>query len=114
MNGEAHNLRTLAFTPRQVLHAAGLNLQPEDRIFLMRISNLTQRTIILDQAMPVQVAQGETIATLLTAERIPANLLAELEIVFSQRIGSSGMEARFSGTSLCRERANLVTVPTSP
>jgi len=38
VNGEAHNLRTLAFTPRQVLHAAGLSLQPEDRIFLMQIS----------------------------------------------------------------------------
>ena len=83
VNGEAHNLRMLAFTPRQVLHAAGLSLQPEDRIFPDADKlNLTQRTIILGQAVPVQVAQGETIATLLTAERIPANLLAELGIVF--------------------------------
>jgi len=47
VNGEAHNLRTLAFTPRQVLHAAGLSLQPEDRIFPEADKlNLTQRTII--------------------------------------------------------------------
>ena len=81
VNGKPQTLRTFAFTPRQVLHAAGLSLQPEDRIFPEADKlNLTQRIIILDQAMPVQVAQGETIATLLTAERIPANLLAELGV----------------------------------
>ncbi|HPK26806.1 MAG TPA: ubiquitin-like domain-containing protein, partial [Anaerolineaceae bacterium] len=81
VNGKPQTLRTFAFTPRQVLHTAGLSLQPEDRIFPEADKlNLTQRTIILDQAMPVQVAQGETIATLLTAERIPANLLAELGV----------------------------------
>ena len=81
VNGKPQRLRTFALTPRQVLHAAGLSLQPEDRIFPEADKlNLTQRTIILDQAMPVQVAQGETIVTLLTAERIPANLLAELGV----------------------------------
>ncbi|HOO58212.1 MAG TPA: ubiquitin-like domain-containing protein, partial [Anaerolineaceae bacterium] len=59
VNGKSQTLRTFAFTPRRVLHAAGLSLQPEDRIFPEADKlNLTQRTIILDQAMPVQVAQG--------------------------------------------------------
>ena len=95
VNGEAHNLRTLAFTARQVLHAAGLSLKPEDRIFPDADKlNLTQRTIILDQAVPVQIAQGDNITTLKTTERIPANLLAELGIVFfpEDRILRNGSE----------------------
>jgi uncharacterized protein YabE (DUF348 family) len=95
VNGKPQQLRTFALTPRQVLHAAGLSLQPEDRILPEADKlNLTQRTIILNQAAPIQIAQGENIITLQTAERIPANLLAELGIVLfpEDRILRNGSE----------------------
>ncbi|HAE86248.1 MAG TPA: hypothetical protein DCG78_07085, partial [Anaerolineaceae bacterium] len=95
VNGKPQQLRTFALTPRQVLHAAGLSVQPEDRILPEADKlNLTQRTIILNQAAPIQIAQGENIITLQTAERIPANLLAELGIVLfpEDRILRNGSE----------------------
>jgi len=76
VNGEVHNLRTLAFTPRQVVQAAGLSLQPEDHIWPAADAlNLASKTIILTQSRQVQIAQGEAIISLQTAERFPANLL---------------------------------------
>ena len=76
VNGEVHNLRTLAFTPRQVAQAAGLSLQPEDRIWPEADAlNLASKTIIITQSRQVQIAQGEAIISLQTAERLPANLL---------------------------------------
>ena len=76
VNGEVHNLRMLAFTPRQVAQAAGLSLQPEDRIWPEADAlNFASKTIIITQSRQVQIAQGEAIISLQTAERLPANLL---------------------------------------
>ena len=76
VNGEVHNLRTLAFTPRQVAQAAGLSLQPEDRIWPEADAlNFASKTIIINQSRQVQIAHGEAIISLQTAERLPANLL---------------------------------------
>ena len=76
VNGEVHHLRTLAFTPRQVAQAAGLSLQPEDHIWPAADAlNFASKTIIITQSRQVQIAQGEAIISLQTAERLPANLL---------------------------------------
>jgi len=76
VNGEVHNLRMLAFTPRQVAQAAGLSLQSEDHIWPVADSlNFASKTIIITQSRQVQIAQGEAIISLQTAERLPANLL---------------------------------------
>ena len=76
VNGEVYNLRTLAFTPRQVAQTAGLSLQPEDHIWPEADAlNFASKTIIITQSRQVQIAQGEAIISLQTAERLPANLL---------------------------------------
>jgi len=76
VNGELYTLRTIAFTPKQVLQAAGIGMQPEDRIWPEANKlNFTTKTIVLTQARPVQIAQGDQIITLQTAECLPGNLL---------------------------------------
>ena len=81
VNGEVYNLRTLAFTPRQVAQTAGLSLQPEDHIWPEADAlNFASKTIIINQSRQVQIAQGEAIISLQTAERLPANLLAMASI----------------------------------
>ncbi|MEL7645188.1 MAG: ubiquitin-like domain-containing protein [Anaerolineaceae bacterium] len=78
VNGGKREARALAFTSGQLLQAAGYSLQPEDEIFPAPARlNLTHRTIVLNQARPVTVRVGDESTKILSAETLPANLLAQ-------------------------------------
>ena len=68
----------LAFTSGQLLRAAMYNLQPEDEVYPAPAKlNLSQRTIVLNQARPVTIQSGEAEITLFSAGALPADLLRE-------------------------------------
>lgn len=76
VNGTAQEIITLAFTPAQVIRAAGYTLQSGDRAFPPAGQlNLNQTNIVLQRALPVEVVSGSESVELLTTERVPANLL---------------------------------------
>lgn len=78
VNGARRELRGWALTSGQLLRAAGYDWQPADEIFPAPTRlNLTHTTIILNQARPVSIQVGSEVRTLLSAETLPANLLAE-------------------------------------
>ena len=78
VNGARRELRGWALTSGQLLRAAGYDWQPADEIFPAPAKlNLTHTTIILNQARPVSIQVGSEVRTLLSAETLPANLLAE-------------------------------------
>lgn len=78
VNGAERQARALAFTPGQLLRAAGYTLQAEDEVSPARNRlNLTHRTIVLNQAREVFIQTAEGGKTVLSAQALPANLLAE-------------------------------------
>lgn len=81
VNGTGRQVRCLAFTPGQVIRAAGYSLNSEDRVFpnVNRLL-LTQQVVILEQALPVEIVVEAESFQLFTTERIPANLLIQAGI----------------------------------
>lgn len=83
VNGSARKARAIAFNSGQLLRAAGYVLMPEDEIFPAENKlNLLDRTIVLNQARLVTIQVGEDKKTIFSASSLPANLLAQAQILF--------------------------------
>ena len=75
VNSGKREARGLAFTSGQLLRAAMYNLQPEDEVYPAPAKlNLSQRTIVLNQARPVTIQSGEAEITLFSAGAMPADV----------------------------------------
>lgn len=82
VNGEAIQMRALAFYPRDLFKLAGVTLQPEDRLSLDpdKFSLGIPERISLISARLVTLETPEETKEILTAELIPANILQEAGI----------------------------------
>jgi len=81
VNGQTQTLTTSAFTVGELLRAAGLSLAPEDQI-VPAINHWLKdgETVQLNRPSQVLITADGTSRHLLTLERIPANLLAQVGI----------------------------------
>ena len=82
VNGEAIQMRALAFYPRDLFKLAGITLQPQDRLSLDpdKFSLDIPERISLVSARLVTLETPEETKEILTAELIPANILQEAGI----------------------------------
>lgn len=82
VNGEAIQMRALAFYPRDLFKLAGITLQPQDRLSLDpdKFSLDIPERINLVSARLVTLETPEETKEILTAELIPANILQEAGI----------------------------------
>src|SRR3990170_2106296 len=80
-NGERRSLVTYALTPSQFLEFAGVILREGDRLSPEDQSWLHDGDVLLlDRASQIVIQSDQGVQTLLTPERIPANLLALAEV----------------------------------
>ncbi|KAA3644510.1 MAG: hypothetical protein DWQ07_13900 [Chloroflexi bacterium] len=77
VNGDVRTLTTSAFTVNGALNAAGVELASLDKSLPQPDAWLRHNAIIqVTQAVPVQVLADDEVVALMTAERMPANILA--------------------------------------
>lgn len=85
VDGESQKIETFAFTTGQFLRAAGVSIAAEDRVSPGLNHWLKNGDMIsLDRAVPVVIYSDGEVYELVSAERIPADLIASVPLPFSR------------------------------
>ena len=78
IDGKTQEVVSFALRPTAVLRAAGIEVRPEDKLSPpLKAFWFSSNTIYLQRAQPIQIVAGENTTSLVSAERISANLLLE-------------------------------------